>query len=506
MKRLRIPLHIQILLGLVLGAVFGGIFHIDTDVLYVTHEQGSTMRTDTVRNWEWFTLDAADKTVDFGPEDQMQAVKAYAKMRKRGGIITAHVGTGGEEEITYYHVTSVVGDETIATQMKPLGDLFIRLLMMIAIPLVFASLLVGVASLRDFKKMARIGGKTISMYIVTTAMAITIGLLIGNIMQPGTRMDPDAREGLMSAYASDIEENIDSELGIDMMDYLVNIVPKNPIQAMADTEMLQIIFFALMLGIATVMLPEEKREKITGFFDAVSDAMIKMVEFIMYFAPIGVFALIAATVGEFGFGVLQTLVWYIVAVVLGLLIQALVVYPVLLKTFARKFKLSTFFRKLRPAQLVAFTTSSSAATLPVTYDCVEDMGAPKSVTSFVLPLGATINMDGTALYQGVAALFIAQVYGLDITLFQQLTIVLTATLASIGTAPVPGVGIVMLVIILKSVGIPEEGIALILGVDRILDMLRTMVNVTGDSAVTIAVTSTENAFVEPEPPESMQTS
>jgi Na+/H+-dicarboxylate symporter len=345
--------------------------------------------------------------------------------------------------------------------------------------------------------MARIGGKTISIYIVTTALAISIGLAIGNIMQPGTRMDPGAREGLMSAYAEDIESNIEQELGIDVLDYLVNIVPKNPIQAMAETEMLQIIFFALMFGIATVMLPEDKREKITGFFDAVSDAMIKMVEFIMLFAPIGVFALISATVGEFGFGVLQTLLWYIVAVTLGLLIQIMIVYPALLTVLARKFSVMTFFRKLRPAQLVAFTTSSSAATLPVTFECVEEMGAPKGVAGFVLPLGATINMDGTALYQGVAALFIAQVYGLDINFFQQLTIVLTATLASIGTAPVPGVGIVMLVIILKSVGIPEQGIALILGVDRILDMMRTVVNVTGDSAVTIAVTSTENAFETP---------
>jgi Na+/H+-dicarboxylate symporter len=495
MKRLRIPLHIQILLGLLLGAVFGGVFHIDTRVLYITHEYASSMETDTVRNWDRVTIETADKSRSFGSDDQTQIAKAYEKMRRSARLVRVIVQMG-EAKREFQNVQAVVKDETIATAIQPLGDVFIRLLMMIAIPLVFASLLVGVASLRDFKKMARIGGKTISIYIVTTALAISIGLAIGNIMQPGTRMDPGAREGLMSAYAEDIEGNIQEELGIDVLDYLVNIVPKNPIQAMAESEMLQIIFFALMFGIATVMLPEDKREKITGFFDAVSDAMIKMVEFIMLFAPIGVFALISATVGEFGFGVLQTLLWYMVAVTLGLLIQAMIVYPALLKTLARKFSLATFFRKLRPAQLVAFTTSSSAATLPVTFDCVEDMGAPKSITSFVLPLGATINMDGTALYQGVAALFIAQVYGLDINFFQQLTIVLTATLASIGTAPVPGVGIVMLVIILKSVGIPEQGIALILGVDRILDMMRTVVNVTGDSAVTVAVTSTENAFEE----------
>jgi Na+/H+-dicarboxylate symporter len=499
MKRLRFPLHIQILLGLVLGAVFGGIFHIDTHKITISHEYASSMQSVDVTNWDEVILSSAERTRAFGPEDQNQIVGTFEKMRDKSKIVTVAVRKAGEVR-DYQHVESIEKDATIATVIKPLGDVFIRLLMMIAIPLVFASLLVGVASLKDFKKMARIGGKTIAIYITTTALAITIGLVIGNVIQPGTRMDPVAQESLMSAYQEDAAANIDRNLDIDLLDYMVNIVPRNPISAMANTEMLQIIFFALMFGIAAVMLPDDKRLKITGFFDAVSDTMVKMVEIIMLFAPIGVFALISATIGEFGFGVLQTLIWYIVAVIAGLLIQIMLVYPLLLKTLARRFSIKEFFRKLRPAQLVAFTTSSSAATLPVTYECVDEMGAPKSISSFVLPLGATINMDGTALYQGVAALFIAQVYGLDLGIFQQLTIVLTAILASIGTAPVPGVGIVMLIIILKAVGIPEEGIALILGVDRILDMMRTVVNVTGDSAVTIAVTSTENAFGEPVSP------
>jgi len=486
----------QILFGLVLGAVFGGIFHIDSRVVYLTHESGATHYTEAVRNWDEFTLKSPERTVTFGPGDQTAIVKAYDAMKKSGYIITGIALRDGKER-TYYHVTMVKKDETIATQIKPFGDLFIRLLMMIAIPLVFASLLVGVASLKDMKRMARIGGKTIALYLTTTAAAIVIGLLIGNAIEPGKRMDPGARQNLMASYQDAANESLSKETDIDILDYLVNIVPKNPIRAMADAEMMQIIFFALMFGIATVALPDNKRNSVTSFFDAVSDAMIKMVDIIMKFAPIGVFALISATVGEFGFGILRTLIWYIIAVAAGLLMQLFLVYPAVLKIFARRVSVMEFFRKLRPAQLVGFTTSSSAATLPVTFECTEKLGAPKSITGFTLPLGATINMDGTALYQGVAALFIAQVYGMDLTILQQLTIVFTATLASIGTAPVPGVGIVMLVIILKSVGVPEQGIALILGVDRILDMCRTVVNISGDSAVTIAVTSTENAFTDP---------
>jgi proton glutamate symport protein len=245
---------------------------------------------------------------------------------------------------------------------------------------------------------------------------------------------------------------------------------------------------------ATLAIDREKRDRIASFFDAVSDAMIRMVDMVMMIAPFAVFALISAVVGEFGFGILQTLVWYAGTVLLGLLIQTVVVYPLYLKVFARDVSLSRFFREIRPAHLVAFTTSSSAATLPVNFECCERLGAPKSITSFVLPLGATINMDGTALYQGVATLFIAQVYGMDLSIPQQLTVVLTATLASIGTAPVPGVGIIMLLIVLQSVGVPEEGIALILGIDRLLDMARTIPNITGDATAAMIVASSEGVL------------
>jgi Na+/H+-dicarboxylate symporter len=244
------------------------------------------------------------------------------------------------------------------------------------------------------------------------------------------------------------------------------------------------------------MIRKDRAEPVLNFFNGISDAMIKLVDIIMIIAPLGVFALISATVAEFGFNILKTLIWYMAAVIFGLFIHTAGTYTLIVKLFS-KVKIASFFKGMRKAQAIAFSTSSSAATLPVNMECLQDnLGVSKSVTSFVLPLGATINMDGTALYQGVAAVFIAQVFGIELTFVQQLTIVLTATLASIGTAPVPGVGLIMLVIILKSVGIPEEGIALILGVDRILDMCRTVTNITGDASVAVAIASGEKELSE----------
>ncbi|MFW5662421.1 MAG: dicarboxylate/amino acid:cation symporter, partial [Bacteroidota bacterium] len=255
---------------------------------------------------------------------------------------------------------------------------------------------------------------------------------------------------------------------------------------------LQIVFFAVIFGITLTFIPSIKAAPVVGFFNGVSETMIKMVDFIMKIAPYGVFALIAATVADFGFEILSTLIWYIFAVIFGLLLQTFLVYGTLVKVIGKRNPLE-FMKAMRNAQAIGFSTSSSAATLPVTFDCTENkLGLPKQVTGFVLPLGATINMDGTALYQGVAAVFIAQVYGFDLGIVEQLTIVLTAVLASIGTAPVPGVGIIMLVMILQAIHVPAEGIALILGVDRILDMARTVTNVTGDAAVATAIAGNES--------------
>jgi Na+/H+-dicarboxylate symporter len=490
----RPPLHIQILLGLILGAVFGLIFGVDQHLLILETQENGELQELMVQDWDEVTLRNGDKDYTFGAGDQAEILHMFRQLRKKADDGVSITVRTGERVRVYEDVQSMRKEGTIATVIKPLGDVFIRLLMMIAIPLVFASLLVGVSSLHDVTKMARIGGKTIAYYMLTTALAISIGLGFGNVIRPGTQMDSVARDRLLAAYQEDAATKIEQNISVDLLDYIVNLVPKNVVQALAEAEMLQIIFFALLLGITLLFIDREKARHVVDFFDAISDAMIKMVDFVMLIAPYAVFALIAATIAEFGFGILQTLLWYIVAVVGGLAVQTFVVYPILLKSFARDVPLGRFLRELRPAQLVAFTTSSSAATLPVTMESCENVGAPKSVTSFVLPLGATINMDGTALYQGVAAVFIAQVFGMDLTLTQQLTVVLTATLASIGTAPVPGVGIIMLIIVLRSVGVPETGIALILGVDRILDMCRTITNVTSDATATMIIASTEKVY------------
>jgi Na+/H+-dicarboxylate symporter len=398
----------------------------------------------------------------------------------------------------FENIKSIEKIRTIATEIKPIGTLFVRLLSFLAIPLVIASLIVGAASLGDIRKVGRIGGKTLAFYIVTTTIAITIGLLIANIVEPGRKISAETRVRLSAEYQADVSEKIQQELGVDIIDFFVNIVPRNPINAMANGNMLQIVFFAIIFGVTLTMVRKDKSEQVIRFFDGVSETMIRMVELIMKIAPYGVFALISATVAEFGFGILSTLLWYIMAVILGLLIHTIGTYLLIVRTLGGMSPIK-FLRGMRDAQVIAFSTSSSAATLPVNFECTEkNLGIPKQITSFVLPLGATINMDGTALYQGVAAVFIAQVYGFDLSITEQLTIVITAVLASIGTAPVPGVGIIMLIVILRSIHVPAEGIALILGVDRILDMCRTVTNITGDATAAVFIAKSEGLIDENE--------
>ena len=377
-------------------------------------------------------------------------------------------------------------------ELKPIGDAFIRLISLIVVPLVFASLLVGTASLNDIRKLGRIGGKTIGYYLVTTSIAITIGLILANIIKPGTGLNSQTQAELFQNYQREAQNSLNKIAEEpNITETLLDIIPKNPAESMAKGRMLQIIFFAMLMGISLTLISEEKAKLIVNFFDGLNDAMIKIVHIVMKMAPYGVFALIAAIIGRYGTGILQTLVKYSFTVVLGLLIHVTVVYPIALKIFG-KISIKKFFRGIRPAQIIAFSSSSSSATLPVTIECAEEnLGVSPKVASFVLPLGATINMDGTALYQGVAAVFIAQVYGLHLGPIDQLTVILTATLASIGTAGVPGVGMIMLALVLQSIHIPLEGIALILGVDRILDMCRTTVNVTGDASAAVIVAATE---------------
>lgn len=381
--------------------------------------------------------------------------------------------------------------------IKPWGKIFINLLKLIAVPLVFASLIKGVSSLSDISKLSRIGGKTIGIYLFTTVVAVTFGLLLVNIIQPGTSFSEEKRMELKEQYASSATSKIASAKDVKEdgpLQFIVDMVPSNFIQATGNNKnMLQVIFFAILFGIAMVMLPKEKTSVVKGFFDGVNDIILQIVDLIMLTAPYGVFALLGGLVVDFGGSaeLFQALGIYSLSVVVGLLLMIMVVYPLILKSFT-KLKYFDFFKGIAPAQMLAFSTSSSAATLPVTMErCEDHLGVSEEVSSFVLPLGATINMDGTSLYQAVAAVFIAQAFGYNLDLSQQLTIVLTSTLASIGAAAVPGAGMVMLVIVLSSIGIDPEGIALIFAVDRLLDMLRTVVNVTGDATVATVVAATE---------------
>jgi len=507
--KIKLPkLHNQILIALIAGAIFGSIFNVSRTALIISYKTNGVTKTISIKDWERFLIVSKGLTADsvaFKAHQQIEIINYFKKVKNGDKTISVklerYYSTEANEKFDFTilpNVISIDKEKTIATKIKWLGDIFIRLLTMIAIPLVLGSLTVGAASLGDIKKFARIGGKTISFYLVTTAIAISIGLVAANLIQPGERMNVETKERLLLVYSKDVESRVESAEGFDFMQEIVKLIPKNPFAAIANAEMLQIVLFALMFGLVLSLIPKSKGEPVIKFFDGLSEAMIKLVDLIMLIAPIGVFALISATVGEFGFDILQTLFWYAATVILGLMIHTLGVYTLVVKLFS-KLKVSTFYKGMRKAQTIAFSTSSSAATLPVNMECCqENLGVSKSITSFVLPLGATINMDGTALYQGVAAVFIAQVFGMDLNLMQQLTIVLTATLASIGTAPVPGVGIIMLIIVLKSVGIPEEGIGLILGIDRILDMCRTITNITGDAAVAVAVASSEGEILHPD--------
>jgi len=386
--------------------------------------------------------------------------------------------------------------------IAPFGTIFVNLLKLIAVPLVFASLVTGITSLVDISQLSRMGGKTIGVYLATTAVAITLGLVVVNVLEPGSLMPQEVGVELQKAYQSNVNEQTASieivkERG--PLQALVDIVPTNIVAAASSNRsMLQVVFFSLLFGIGLMLVQNEGTATVARFISGMNDVIIKIVDLIMLIAPIGVFALMAGTITAIAgddlgtiLELLQALGFYSFVVVLGLLLHVLFVYGFMVKFFTpHSFK--KFFTGIAPAQLVAFSTSSSAATLPVSFDCVEEnLGVKNEVASFVLPIGATINLDGTALYQGVAAVFIAQVLGIPLDFTAQLTIVLTALLASIGTAPVPGAGLIMLVIVLEAIGVPGAGVALILGVDRILDMIRTATNVTGDCAVTALVDASE---------------
>ena len=393
--------------------------------------------------------------------------------------------------------------EFTSNWISPFGTIFINLLKLVAMPLVLASLVTGVASLSDVKKLSRIGGKTIAIYLGTTAFAVTIGLLSVNILNPGDKVPDEMQSKLQAMYQKDASKKAISVQKVKdrgPLQPLVDMVPDNLFDsASSNRNMLQIVFVAIFIGIGLIQIPDKNGRPLKDFFKSLTDVVIKLVDIIMLIAPLGVFALISQTLNRVAgdnpsqvIELLGALGYYMFAVILGLTAHVLIIYTGLIKLLT-KMPLQTFYRGIAPAQLLAFSTSSSGATLPVTMErCEDKLGVSEEVSSFVLPLGATINMDGTALYQAVAAVFIAQTLNMSLDLSAQITIVLTTVLASIGTAAVPGAGIVMLVIILESVGVPSEGIAIILGVDRILDMVRTTVNVTGDATVSVIIAQSEN--------------
>ncbi len=386
--------------------------------------------------------------------------------------------------------------------IKPIGTIFIRALKMIAVPLVLASLIVGVANIGDISKLSRMGGKTLGIFIVTTVISIMIGLSLVAIVKPGYKLPDETRRNLMELYDANVENQVskaDNFRTKGPLQPLIDMVPDNIFKATTENRsMLQVVFFALLVGIALLQIPKEKGVTVLSFFNGINDVVIKIVQYIMMIAPYGVFALIASLIVEIAgndpnkaWELLYALLWYTLTVITGMFVMMIVIYPLMIKYFS-SIKYMDFFKGIRPAMLLGFSTSSSTATLPVTMDRVEKhLGVSEDVASFVLPLGATINMNGTSLYQGVTAVFIAQALGLELSISSQIMIVLTATLAAVGTAGVPGAGMVMLVVVLEAVGIPTAGIALIMAPERILDMIRTMVNITGDASVSVVVASTE---------------
>lgn len=378
------------------------------------------------------------------------------------------------------------------------GDLFLRCLRFIAVPIILFSLIVAVGGIADLRRLGRLGVRTLLLFTATTIIAVAIGLVIANTFTPGNAIPAETRDAIAATQAAAAETRIASGRTASAWGLIRSIVPTNPFDALARGDMIQVVFFALALGFGLSLVNSEGTTAAVRVFQALTDAIIALVRLLMRAAPFAVFALIAPIVAALGLGVLQAMLAYCLCVVGGLAVMLLAVYPGILRLLT-PVGYREFFRGLAPAQLLAFTSSSSAATLPVTLQCVRDrLRVPHDITSFVASLGTTVNMDGTALMQSVAAVFVAQLYGHDLTIGQQMIIVLTATLAAIGSPGIPSGGIVMLVVVLESVGLPLEGIAVILAVDRLLDMCRTVINVTGDALACVVVAHMEGELPRPE--------
>jgi Na+/H+-dicarboxylate symporter len=393
-------------------------------------------------------------------------------------------------------------NDMVSDWVKPLGTIFINALKLLALPLIIASLIKGVSDLKDISKLSKMGGRTIGIYLFTTVTAVTIGLLLVNLVEPGSFIDESTKNDLITQFGGEADIKINqaaSAKNRGPLQPLIDLVPENIFSAASSNgNMLQVIIFVLFFGVGLILIPEEKSKPVKDFFDGFNEVILKLIDLLMLTAPIGVFALLAALVVESpSADLFAALIGYALTVLFGLGLLIFGFYPLLVKIFTGR-SYRSFLNGISPAQLVAFSTSSSAATLPVTMERVEEhLGVDEDVTSFVLPIGATVNMDGTSLYQAVAAIFIAQVMGLELSLTTQLMIIVTATLASIGSAAVPSAGMVMLVIVLGQAGIPEAGLALIFAIDRPLDMVRTVANVTSDAAVSMIVANSFGMLGEP---------
>ncbi|MCI1930145.1 MAG: dicarboxylate/amino acid:cation symporter [Clostridia bacterium] len=373
------------------------------------------------------------------------------------------------------------GNQNIATGfIKPFGTIFLNLIKTIVVPVVIFSITQGIISLKDIKKVGTIGGKTLIYYICTTAFAVTFGLVVANALHVGNGYILNTAS--LQAYNGDVKMP-------SLMDTFVNIFPSNAVAPLASATMLQVIVIALLFGFG-IIAAGEKGKPAAAFVESMSEVCIKIMGMILRLSPIGVFALITPVVAQNGVSVLLPLIKLIMVAYVASILHVLIVYSSTVKIIAKMSPIK-FFKGMSTAMLFAFSSASSVGTLPFNLECTEKLGADKEIASFVLPLGATINMDGTAIYQGVCAIFIAQIFGMDLNISQQIMIILTATLASIGTAGVPGSGVIMLAMVLQSVGLPLEGIALVAGIDRILDMARTTVNITGDAACTMCIDATE---------------
>ncbi len=439
--------------------------------------------------------------------------------------------------------SSMGWNEFTINWIDPFGTIFIRLLKFIAVPLVLFSIISGVAGLSDVSRLGRLGGKTLLAYMITTVMAVTVGLTMVNVFKPGSYMDEEQRIKNRLSYEIWLQDNdmglsqdgqsflsdpqyekylsaaqkgreltdeerqeledkmssAEAQKSASPLQFVVDMVPENIIFSISNNQlMLQVIFFAIFFGICIVLIPKDKSEPVVGFIQGLNSIFLKMVELVMKAAPFFVFALLAGIVAKMAdtpgevIELFLGLGSYALTLIGGLLFVVFVLYPLILKIFVPKLTYKELFKNLSPAQFLAFSTSSSAATLPVTMECVEDnMGVPKTISSFVLPIGATINMDGTSLHQAVAVIFMAQLHMVDLTIGQQLIIVLTASLASIGAAAVPSAGLIMMIIVLQSVGLNPAWVAIIFPIDRPLDMLRTVVNVTGDATVSTLIAKSE---------------